>query len=330
MVFKLTPEESFIRERTRLAITQATENDWQSAANTNLELLEIIPNDVEASNRLGRAYIELGKFAEATKAFKYSLSLSPHNTIASKNIERLSTLDGGNISSNLNVPRIPSSTLFIADSGKSTKLTLHIGKLAGLLTHFAAGSPLKMLVEGDCISVFDSIDQRLGMLPPKLGFRLSKLIAGGNKYEAVFVSCQADELSVLIREVYQDPSQRKLVSFPPQSELSVNQNEEQQDIGTTNATELKTTDVLETSVPSVDDSLLNLSEDDLLLTETEDLDEPEDLDGELDESDELEDDLDGEDAGGVTDPLDDDDSLEVSSLDSEIDAELEDDEDELD
>ena len=296
MVFKLTPEEKLIREKTRLAITHATESNWDDAAKINLELLAIVPNDVEASNRLGRAYIELGYLEEAIKAFKYSLTLSPHNTIAGKNIARLSTLQSENISTNLSSSRTTTSTLFISDSGKSTKLTLHIGKMAGQLPHFAPGTPLILNLEGDGISVSDSQGQKLGMLPPKLGFRLAGLIAGGNRYEAIFVSSQGEELSILVNEIYQDPSQRKLISFPPQNDLNVREEEDLQIPPSIDALGDPASEIPQALPLTANDSLLDISEDELLLTavDTEDLDESEDIDSSLSENDDLEDEIEEE------------------------------------
>ncbi|MBJ28151.1 MAG: hypothetical protein CL776_05090 [Chloroflexi bacterium] len=332
MVFKLTPEEKLIREKTRLAITHATESNWDDAAKINLELLAIVPNDVEASNRLGRAYIELGYLEEAIKAFKYSLTISPHNTIAGKNIARLSTLQSEKISTNLNTARTSTSTLFISDSGKSTKLTLHIGEIAGKLPHFAPGTPLILNLEGDGVSVSDSTEQKLGMLPPKLGFRLAGLIAGGNKYEAIFVSNQGEELSILVREVYQDPSQRKLISFPPQNHPNIGE-EEPQTPPSTDALGDPLSEIPQALPLNSNDSLLDISEDELLLTavDTEDLEESEDIDSSLSENDDLEDEIEESADAEIPDPLDEDDEpLEISSLDSEIEEELEDDEDDLD
>lgn len=330
MVFKLTPEEKLIREKTRLAITYATESNWDDAAKVNLELLAIVPNDVEASNRLGRAYIELGYLEEAIKAFKYSLTLSPHNTIAGKNIARLSTIQSENISTNLSSSRASTSTLFISDMGKSTKLTLHIGKIAGQLPHFAPGTPLILNLEDDGISVSDSQEQKLGMLPPKLGFRLAGLIAGGNRYEAIFVSSQGEELSILVNEVYQDPSQRKLISFPPQNDPNVGE-EDPQITPSIDVLGDPTSEIPQAVPLTANDSLLDISEDELLLTavDTEDLDESEDIDSSISENDDLEDEI--EESIDVEDPLEEDDGpLEISSLDSEIEEELEDDEDDLD
>ena len=45
--------------------------------------------------------------------------------------------------------------------------------------------------------------------------RLVRLILGGNEYTATIVTSKAEELSVIIRETYQHPSQVGKLSFPP-------------------------------------------------------------------------------------------------------------------
>ena len=54
----------------------------------------------------------------------------------------------------------------------------------------------------------------LGQIEPKHGQRLIRLMEGGNKYTAAIVSSTEDTVFVIIREVYQDPSQAGRLSFP--------------------------------------------------------------------------------------------------------------------
>jgi len=50
---------------------------------------------------------------------------------------------------------------------------------------------------------------------PKHAQRLIKLITGGNQYTGAVVGSGEDRVTVIIREVYQDPSQAGQLSFPP-------------------------------------------------------------------------------------------------------------------
>ena len=59
--------------------------------------------------------------------------------------------------------------------------------------------------------------QYLGEVEPKHGPRLLRLIKGGNKYSAAVVSSTEDKVTVIVREVYQHPSQAGQLSFPLRS-----------------------------------------------------------------------------------------------------------------
>ena len=63
------------------------------AADINRELTEEFPTEVDGHNRLGKALLELGRYAEARDAYAVSLRLDPMNTIAQKNHARLAKLN---------------------------------------------------------------------------------------------------------------------------------------------------------------------------------------------------------------------------------------------
>ena len=80
------------RETSKEAISLAMENRWEEAVSVNREIVESFPEDIEAYNRLGRAFVELGRYKNAKAAFQAAVAISPSNTIAQKNLERLSHL----------------------------------------------------------------------------------------------------------------------------------------------------------------------------------------------------------------------------------------------
>lgn len=55
----------------------------------NRRILELEPEDVVASNRLGRAYESLGRVDEAIGSFEKVLEVDPGNTIATRRVEEL-------------------------------------------------------------------------------------------------------------------------------------------------------------------------------------------------------------------------------------------------
>jgi len=54
----------------------------------------------------------------------------------------------------------------------------------------------------------------LGEIEPRQGLRLTKLMQGGNRYDAAILNVEDDKVQVIIKEVYQHPSQVGHPSFP--------------------------------------------------------------------------------------------------------------------
>jgi len=81
------------RELTRDAIGLALRGDWEQAAQVNRTLLALFADDVDTMNRLGKALMELGRFDEAGGVLDRVIQIAPHNTIAKKNLTRLTCLE---------------------------------------------------------------------------------------------------------------------------------------------------------------------------------------------------------------------------------------------
>ena len=71
-----------------------------------------------------------------------------------------------------------------------------------------------MVVEDTRLTVTENPGGYIGQVEPRLTSRLTRLIKGGNRYEAIVTSVEEQELNIIIREVYRHPTQSDLVSFP--------------------------------------------------------------------------------------------------------------------
>ena len=208
------------KERTREAIGLAMEGRWKEAAAVNDELTKTVPGDVDAWNRLGKALLELGDAKRAGTAFRKALGIEPENTIARKNIERLATLPARTRPAKRGAPSLAAHRFFINDGSKTAHVAL-TGCPRGKERAFASpGEPVRLERKGDSLSVHTEQGHRLGMVPQKLGRRLSRLMDGGNEYGGAVASMTGDGIVVLLHETYQHPTQRSTVSFPS-SALSV-------------------------------------------------------------------------------------------------------------
>ena len=199
-------------ERARKAIALAMKNRWQDAATVNRSIIREFPNDIEAYNRLGKALSELGRNREARQAFQYVLQHSPNNSIAKKNLSRLTKLaDADAPRAVKRASRNPHT--FIEDSGKAGVTML--AKLAApdVLLKLTPGDLVQLHTGSKGLSVTDESGAYLGEVEQKIGKRIARLILGGNQYEATVTSVEERELAIIIRETYRSASQAGIVSF---------------------------------------------------------------------------------------------------------------------
>ncbi len=79
----------FKEQRSKEAIDMAMQARWQEAVEINKEIITQFPEDVDTYNRLGRAYMELGRYRLSREAYQKAVELDPYNAIANRNLRRL-------------------------------------------------------------------------------------------------------------------------------------------------------------------------------------------------------------------------------------------------
>jgi tetratricopeptide (TPR) repeat protein len=193
---------------------------WQEAVAANRSLLEGFPNDVDAYNRLGRAYMELGEYAQAKEAYARAIELDSYNTIAQKNLNRLSHLDKSASTAETGFQRVEPQH-FIEETGKAGLVNLYRLAPPEVLAKTVAGGMVNLKIDGLNLIVESARGEYLGQVEPRHGQRLAKLMEGGNQYNATIVSSAEDMVAVMVREVYLDPTQVGRPSFPPRGTESL-------------------------------------------------------------------------------------------------------------
>jgi hypothetical protein len=201
------------RQASKRAIALAMEGKWREAIAVNDSIIETFPNDVEACNRLGRAYLELGEYSFSEAAYRRTVETDSHNTIARKNLQRLSRLKQTTGSSPAGADRLEPQA-FIEEVGKAGVVRLVDLAPAETVARTAAGDRAQLRIDGATLTVESNTGEYLGKVEPEHGQRLSRLAAGGNRYSAAIVGSTEGAISVIIREVYRHPSQAGRPSFP--------------------------------------------------------------------------------------------------------------------
>ena len=209
------------QERTKAAITLAMQSRWSEAVAVNRSLIDDFPGDLESYNRMGRALTELGRIDDAREAFRRVLEVSPHNTIARKNLDRLDQL-GDNLPRHQPAQR-RATQAFIGESGKTLVTSLVNVAPPKTLASLTPGDDVNLELSGRRLNVIDEVSgEELGQVESKTASRLKRLMSGGNRYAATVKSVDDREVTIIIREVYKHPSQARIVSFPSRASSGAN------------------------------------------------------------------------------------------------------------
>ena len=207
------------RQWAEQAINMAMSEQWQQAIEVNRRIIDELGADVEAWNRLGKAYAQLGHIADARSVYEATLRIDPTNTIAQRNIQRLSSLDDEAPQAVGEEGRKVDPAFFIEETGKTVVTAVFCDAPKETLALVSAGDLLGMRKEGDVMAVTTRGGEHLGPLDGKLSTRLAELQLGGNVYAvaAVAVDPTKRQLRVLVREMRQSPQLSGRVSFPPET-----------------------------------------------------------------------------------------------------------------
>jgi hypothetical protein len=212
MTYQQAEDRSRIRrQRSELAIRLAMQSRWEEAVQTNRSILAMFPDDVDAWNRLGKALTELGRYADAREAYGRALNEDPANSIAKKNLDRLAKLGDGE--SGPVTQKAVDPQLFIEETGKSGQTVLQRTD-PKVLARATAGDAVELRRQDSHLLVENAAGEYLGEVEPRLALRLAKLMDGGNRYAAAVTSIEDSTARIIIKEVFQHPSQRGRPSFP--------------------------------------------------------------------------------------------------------------------
>lgn len=208
------------------ARSAALSGRWDEAITLNQRILERSPRDAEAHNRVGRALLALGRYAEATEAYSAALRADPANLIARRNLQRLETFrHHGETGASAPASEAPveldavsgrQTTIFVEEVGKTWVDELVNPPGMEIVSAIYPAQQLVLVVDRNRLVVTTKDGQRLGEIEAKTAERLIQLMSGGNRYEVYSLGLSAQSLRVILREVYHDPSLAEKVSFPRQ------------------------------------------------------------------------------------------------------------------
>ena len=166
--------------------------------------------------RQAARFFDHAEIIELHHAGKVDAPSGTAKTTARRNLDRLTGAKGADAPP----PAAQvDSGLFIEEGGKAAIVRLEAERTAALKA-LDAGDPLRLEARGDAVNALTPDGAYLGMIEPRTGLRLARLMAGGNRYSAALVS-NGDPPRVVVRETFQHLSQAGKVSFPRPSAAGV-------------------------------------------------------------------------------------------------------------
>ena len=195
------------------AIDAALNSNWQEALRLNLELAEKYPDDVETTNRLARSLAETGKFNQAKKLYQKVLRIDPYNTIAQKNLNRLSSMKKGDLETNQTTSSIKGD-VFLEESGKTETTTIEDTAMSSVLAGLRSGDKVNLILQRNSITVISPSGKRIGKINDLLAKRVAQNLRAGSRFEAFVKSIllhgeprgkKNSKVEIFIREIHRSP-----------------------------------------------------------------------------------------------------------------------------
>jgi len=193
------------------AIQKALENNWQEAIKLNLQILELYPDDINALNRLGQAYLRTQSYTKAKKIYSKVLKLDKYNPIAQKNFDRIKSLKDCS-KKNVLIVENHKHIDFIEESGKSKVIPLTRICEKNTLNLLEPCLKLDFKIRKQNISFYYK-EKYIGRLPDDISKRLIWLSKRNNKYCAFIKSINPQKITVFVKETKQSAKNKNFYSF---------------------------------------------------------------------------------------------------------------------
>lgn len=193
------------------AIREALCQNWPEAVRLNKRILIDDPHDVDALNRLGFAYLNLGKGKDAKQTFEKVLKYDPYNRIAINNLKRLTHRKTHE--KDMHNPTPLSPMLFLEEPGKTKCVDCINVASRQIIATLSAGQEVVFKFKKHGVDVRTMGGTYVGALPDDLAFRMIKYTTGGNVYSVHIKSVTKSCISLFIREMKRSKRYQDQVSF---------------------------------------------------------------------------------------------------------------------
>ena len=179
------------------AISAALSGKWEKAKEINLQILSRDQKNIDALNRLARAYSELGNIEKARSTCQKVLKYDAFNTIAERSLNKWKTLKKGDTYTS----RPSNPQTFLEEPGRTKIVTLLFPGDPKLLAKLDTGDEVLIDTHSHRASITTVDNKYVGRLPDDLSARLKNFIQRGNIYKVFIKSVRINEVKVFIKEM---------------------------------------------------------------------------------------------------------------------------------
>lgn len=199
------------------AISAALKCDWKSAIKINKLILDDDPKDIEALNRLARAYYESGDRNNAKKISTKTLSIDPENKIAKKALQKYNNNKKVSVGS---VDQYINAADYIEETGTTKQIILLNRCSEETLSTLDSGDEVMLVTHSHRVTISTLNHKYIGKIPDDLSARLRKLTKNGYKYKVIIKSTDDNCVKVFIKEIERGKGFENMQSFPRESSES--------------------------------------------------------------------------------------------------------------
>ncbi len=178
------------------AIEAALCCDWSKAILLNSRIIKVEPKDVDALNRLARAYAETGNLQKAKDVTQKVLKIDPTNSIAEKCQQKWKIWKIGITNNKGNL-----AGAFIEEPTKTKIINLiNLGD-DSTIANLDCGDSLKLVATTHRVNVATGNDKHVGRFPDDLAYKFITLIRGGTEFDVIVKSADKKNIKVFVRSL---------------------------------------------------------------------------------------------------------------------------------
>ncbi len=180
-------------ELSKLAIKAAYDQNWEEAVTINQQILKQDENNIDASLRVGLAYLQTQDYKNAKKVYAKVLEIDPINKIALSKMEQVKNKKAEDFI-------VPDNDSLLKEPGNSVEVSLDILTKGITSDKFRFNDELILKVSGKTMSIHRDDDKQslINYLPDQVVKGISKAKKADAEISIKFIGGKDKKLKIII------------------------------------------------------------------------------------------------------------------------------------